>query len=1024
MSLNSLEKEGIDEIVRQKIRGKMEHSSLETAVGDFSIQHGSNEEISEHSVQIRIEEMKQYEDTFCEVLKWFESDSDVDFKEYPKIDNEDILSKNYEEALNKLSGLGELETSDRLEKEQNLILEFASNVPMHITSMEFRSLLLKMTPNILIHQNEYGETLIYRAAEKGNVVALRALLSVGSKLICEIPNKMGWNPLFIASRKGHSECQKVLLEDVWAEFPEIIKRFGSSYGSLMARLIACHRCKGSERLKEEMDLLLRAASNVPESLTMIGFKDIESRTTPGVLTASDESGESLIYKAAAERNHTAVQTFLAVCPVELHNKPDNDGWTPAAIASFYPSSKCNQLLKDKMNVQSFRTEAVYKEMKRQLKRCRRFLCIKSRENEFILLRKILELVPNKLSVEGLRALYKHMKLGFLKNANRWKMALVLFHRFTANNNVTALHALLHLCDYESAVCVYGEEKGSAFHTAVQESNSRCIRVLTRRCRHESTFSRLDSCKRSPLFLAAEMGRIECLQVLIESLSTVSSPQNECYVEISSETDERGRTPLLVAVEKNHVECVHMLIKAFPVKSHCITDKRGRTPLLMAVEMNHVECVRMLIKASHATIHCVTDSRGRTPLLAAVEMNHVECVRMLVKASPATIHCVTDSRGRTPLLVAVERNHAECIRMLAKASPAKSHCIADKVGGTPLLVAVKKNNVECVHMLIKASPVKSHCTIDKQNKWASLLTNAFHHNSLEVAKLLLDISSPQDREQVNWLLHEAVANCSLDWLKLLLFGSRQKFREQVNEEGNTALHIAMEGGNTDIQTTLLDNSDIGYCEIVNKEGDTALHIGARNWCSCEVLVALLNKSQPGYREVADKKGNTALHLVTKNKNYELGRALLHNSRPGYREIVNKKGNTVLHIAAKFKGNREFLADLLHESHPGYREKVNNDGDTALHIAAQYSRHKVEILLKGSSIKYRERVNKRGETALHKAAKSKIFDMLVEGSRPHYCKMRDKGGFTAEKPEDAHSSSWGWGYSGCPDWYVRGCRDDSA
>eukprot|EP01029_Cantina_marsupialis_P003670 TRINITY_DN1362_c0_g2_i5.p1 TRINITY_DN1362_c0_g2~~TRINITY_DN1362_c0_g2_i5.p1 ORF type:complete len:104 (-),score=19.83 TRINITY_DN1362_c0_g2_i5:76-387(-) len=86
----------------------------------------------------------------------------------------------YEEALQHLTGLHTLEDSEKLDKEMELLAKFAKSVPTSISTVGFRDLIAKMTPNILLNQNKWG-TILHKMARHGKSSALVALLAVGEE---------------------------------------------------------------------------------------------------------------------------------------------------------------------------------------------------------------------------------------------------------------------------------------------------------------------------------------------------------------------------------------------------------------------------------------------------------------------------------------------------------------------------------------------------------------------------------------------------------------------------------------------------------------------------------------------------------------------------------------------------------------------------------------------------------------------------------------------------------------------------
>eukprot|EP01029_Cantina_marsupialis_P012203 TRINITY_DN2698_c1_g2_i3.p1 TRINITY_DN2698_c1_g2~~TRINITY_DN2698_c1_g2_i3.p1 ORF type:complete len:227 (-),score=66.87 TRINITY_DN2698_c1_g2_i3:653-1333(-) len=131
----------------------------------------------------------------------------------------------YEEAFQQLKGLEILEESERLEKEVELLPQFAGFVPESITLEGFRDLIGKMTPNILLYQTKTMRTFLHEMADDANVIALNALLAVGPEEYREIVDKNGKTALHIAAGFwGNVNCVEALLKDSCPEFREMTNK--------------------------------------------------------------------------------------------------------------------------------------------------------------------------------------------------------------------------------------------------------------------------------------------------------------------------------------------------------------------------------------------------------------------------------------------------------------------------------------------------------------------------------------------------------------------------------------------------------------------------------------------------------------------------------------------------------------------------------------------------------------------------------------------------------------------------------
>eukprot|EP01029_Cantina_marsupialis_P020644 TRINITY_DN485337_c0_g1_i2.p1 TRINITY_DN485337_c0_g1~~TRINITY_DN485337_c0_g1_i2.p1 ORF type:complete len:147 (+),score=26.34 TRINITY_DN485337_c0_g1_i2:234-674(+) len=130
----------------------------------------------------------------------------------------------HKEALNQLMELQPLKKCERLKKEVALLPQFAENVPERITFDEFRDLISKMTPGILLYRHKRSETFLHRMVRIRAPNALRAFLVVGPADFREMVDERMLTPLYVAAREGHLECLEILLKDSSPAYREMTNR--------------------------------------------------------------------------------------------------------------------------------------------------------------------------------------------------------------------------------------------------------------------------------------------------------------------------------------------------------------------------------------------------------------------------------------------------------------------------------------------------------------------------------------------------------------------------------------------------------------------------------------------------------------------------------------------------------------------------------------------------------------------------------------------------------------------------------
>ncbi|CAG7918669.1 unnamed protein product [Penicillium olsonii] len=159
--------------------------------------------------------------------------------------------------------------------------------------------------------------------------------------------------------------------------------------------------------------------------------------------------------------------------------------------------------------------------------------------------------------------------------------------------------------------------------------------------------------RGAFSIAAGNGRVDVVRLLLGW--TVTEP--------NLQTQWKRQTPLFVAAEEGREDIVEVLIECERVGLD-IPDMHGTTPLGIAADKNHVGIVRRLLGASRPVDPNACDENGQTPLLNAAFHGNLEIVQLLLDAAGMDPQ-LRNSEGETPLEVASQNGNQSVVQALQK-----------------------------------------------------------------------------------------------------------------------------------------------------------------------------------------------------------------------------------------------------------------------------------------------------------------------------------------------------------------------
>lgn len=151
-----------------------------------------------------------------------------------------------------------------------------------------------------------------------------------------------------------------------------------------------------------------------------------------------------------------------------------------------------------------------------------------------------------------------------------------------------------------------------------------------------------------MHVAAAMGRVDCLQTLLNAGALRDSADNQ------------GWTPLMFAVQSGFDDIVEVLLSAGA--SVDAKDKLQRTALMQAARCENLSIAEQLIVAG-ADVNAI-GFRGTvfTPLIVAATAGANDVIRMLVE-SGAIVDFLDLKDGYTALMMAARMGHADTVKLL-------------------------------------------------------------------------------------------------------------------------------------------------------------------------------------------------------------------------------------------------------------------------------------------------------------------------------------------------------------------------
>ncbi|XP_069373966.1 ankyrin repeat and SOCS box protein 3 isoform X2 [Paralichthys olivaceus] len=195
---------------------------------------------------------------------------------------------------------------------------------------------------------------------------------------------------------------------------------------------------------------------------------------------------------------------------------------------------------------------------------------------------------------------------------------------------------------------------TCLHQAVFKGHSDIVRTLVNVCNLEA----LDDHNISPLFVAAQYGQQESLEILINAGANVNIQAADLA------------TPLLIASQEGHQACVDLLLDHGADPNQDCSNNWPQLPIHAAAEFGHIGVLRRLIAVTDRV--CDRDDNMVSPLYVAIHNHQDKCVELLLREgySPNAQDCTRSLGLSSPLSFALchssTKPYSESVRLLVAA----------------------------------------------------------------------------------------------------------------------------------------------------------------------------------------------------------------------------------------------------------------------------------------------------------------------------------------------------------------------
>lgn len=374
------------------------------------------------------------------------------------------------------------------------------------------------------------------------------------------------------------------------------------------------------------------------------------------------------------------------------------------------------------------------------------------------------------------------------------------HKAVINNNEAALSILLNSWENLDPKDNLGN---TPLHLAVEQGKAKMVDALTSK---EIKINSLNKAGDAPIHLAVKNGDAASLKYLICAGADVNIPQQQI---IKGRISFNRKSPLYIAVELGRTEIARALLEAGAKPSHFINYSQDenpmyRTPISEAARLGNAEMVKLLLDFG-ATLNHI-DPDGNMPLFYAIESGDFDTF-MTVSQTKHNLLIFKDKNGKTPLYLAAELGFSDIVREMIKQRDVnfvQDIFTRDSEGRAVLDLVSKKGLAETTKVLkegLKKYAFRTQSYLKNQSNQsdteiARFFKDVLDFNQTQIAEVLkegLNKNETETAEILNEIMPNTSTNLSLIVVLALAIASaaflikakKEKNSLSTNSKGNSS-----------------------------------------------------------------------------------------------------------------------------------------------------------------------------------------------------------------------------------------------